>query len=406
MDRWGWREQAIDTGWRCDFPAAAVGGKVVKIPEVDLGRAVTGPNDDTAFPWHMQLGDHRVTSRAQFDALAAEGGNFTGGPVFPAAEGVVVFTRPDPQRATLALVMGSVGILTVAEADDLYLAPAEQNLFTRVNNADDATRDWHARAMVSFPRCVFSTAWLRDRYHKEFKARFRNERRAGHVLPELFVCRNSIARDMWPTPIERDGPLRVGFMGSPSHVWDIDLAHAAFETAKAHGCETWMMGYSPGHLDKNPNEPETITLEDGTVHDARSPASRAAEADWRRVIDRHQKWITPDDYHRVAIPFDIGIAPLQYNQFTSGKSDVKAIEYSISGAACVLANTPAYNMAGWKHRENCMLANHPTEYASAVQELIVDRGLRESLVEAARDMVWNERNEDVLRQEWSDALAL
>lgn len=388
------------------MPAGAIGAKVIKIPEDELSRSVLGPNDDTAFPWHMILDGEKIANRAEFDALAAKGGSHTGGPVFPTLEGTVVFTRPDPQRATLGLVMASLGYLTVAEADDLYLAPADQNLFTRVNNADESTRDWHARSMVSFARCVFSTQWLRDRYHREFKTRFRNERRSGHVLPELFVCRNNIPRDQWPTPIERDGPLRVGFMGSPSHVWDVDLAHAAYETAKAHGCETWMMGYSPGHLDKDPNLPERMMLEDGTEVDARSPASRAAEADWRRVIDRYVPWTKPDLYHRTAIPFDIGIAPVIHNQFTMGKSDVKAIEYSISGAACVLANVPIYNTAGWKDRENCLLANHPTEYAAAVQELIVDRGLRETLVEAARDMVWNERNEDVLREEWSSALDL
>lgn len=388
------------------MPASAVGGKVIKIQEDELSRAVLGPNDDTAFPWHMILDGEKIANRSEFDALAAKGGSHTGGPVFPTLEGTVVFTRPDPQRATLGLVMASLGYLTVAEADDLYLAPAEQNLFTRVNNADESTRDWHARSMVSFARCVFSTQWLRDRYHREFKTRFRNERRSGHVLPELFVCRNNIPRDQWPTPIERDGPLRVGFMGSPSHIWDVDEAHAAFETAKHYGCETWMLGYSPGHLDKNPNEPETITLDDGTVHDARSKESRAAEADWRRVIDRYVPWTKPDIYHRQAIPFDIGVAPLIYNDFTSGKSDVKNVEYTISGAVSVCANLPAYNMAGWKHGVNCLMANHPTEYARAVQTLIRDRPMREELLAAAREMVWNERSEVQLKAEWSEALAL
>lgn len=386
------------------MPAAAIGAKVIKIPENDLGRAITGPNNDTDFPWHMELGDHVITNREQFDALAAGGGSYTGRPVFPAVEGVAVFTRPDPQRASLALVMAGQGIPTVAEADDLYLAPASQNLFTRQQGADEATRDWHARAMVSFPRCVFSTAWLRDRYHQEFRARFRAERKAGHRLPELFVCRNNVPRNQWPAPIPREGPLRVGFMGSPSHVWDVNLIWGAFDLAKKMGCETWMVGYNPA--DPDPDHPDHIELEDGTIVHHRSQESRDVIAKWKTVVDHGVRWIKPEEYHRVAIPFDIGLAPLQYNQFTSGKSDVKMIEYAISGAVGVCAALPAYNLAGWKHEVNCLMANSDQEYGEQLHRLIKDPLMRKDLLAAAQDMVFNERCEVQLKAEWSDALGL
>jgi hypothetical protein len=184
----------------------------------------------------------------------------------------------------------------------------------------------------------------------------------------------------------------------------VNLAYTAFHAAKQEGCETWMVGYNPANPD--PDQPETVTLDDGTEMFTHSEKSRWASTKWKQVVDRHVRWIAPNDFHRAQLPFDIGIAPLWMNDFTNSKSDAKAIEFTASGAACVLANTVVYNAAGWQDGVNCLMANSDEEYARATVRLIRDPGLRKGLVEAARQMVWEERGDEQLRNEWAAALAL
>jgi glycosyltransferase involved in cell wall biosynthesis len=271
------------------------------------------------------------------------------------------------------------------------------NLHQRQVGWDDNAKDVVCRAMCSMDRNVFSTTWLRDRYHKEYKARL-----GKRNLPELFVCRNHVPRKDWPVRDEGDGKLRVGFMGSGSHVWDVQKIYAAIHAAHEYtDAETVMIGYNPAAPDREPDE---LTINDVT-YQMRSEKSKRFRDGWAKVVDRHIPWIDPGDYRRAALPLDIGLAPLaRADDFTMGKSDAKALEYTISGAACILSNNGIYNTAGWKHEVNCLMANSVQEMAEATLRLIADPKLRFELVTAAQEMVWNERNEDVLCDEWSDAL--
>ncbi len=316
---------------------------------------------------------------------------------FPAHEGVAVWVRPDLARATLAKAMRMNGVRTIAETDDNYFSDARHNIFLRRGQTNDKIRLDHAKAMVSMDANVFSTIWLRDRYHREYRKLF------GDVgLPEMHVCRNHIPREMWPETVPNYGPLRVGFMGSPSHIWDVSRAYAAFHGAKQVGATTTMIGYNPA--DPDPDTPDTIEL-DGETIELRNAKSIAVRDKWKSVVDNHVRWIDPDSYHRVPLPLDIGIAPLRRNDNTLGKSDIKAIEYTVSGAAVVAESHPVFRSAGWVHEVNCLLTSSQNEMARQTVRLIRDHALRRELVQNAREMVATERNEAVMRDEWRAALA-
>lgn len=312
-----------------------------------------------------------------------------------------MFARPDIARAVIANAMRSQGIRTIAETDDNYFAPPRHNLFARTNMPTEKLRrqiqGLHAKAMASMGVNVFSTPWLRDRYHRTYKQMF------GDVgLPEMHVCRNNIARGHWPQVPEYDGPLRVGMMGSPSHVWDSAIGYTAFHAAKYRGCHTTVIGYNPA--DPDPHIPDFVEV-DGVKHMTRSTKSLAVSAKWAKVIDQHIPWVSPDEYHRASLPLDIGLAPLRDNDFTRGKSSVKGIEYTISGAACVLQDHPVYASDGWKHEVNCLLAKSREDMAIQTLRLIDDPLLRRELVANAREWIATERNEITLRNEWEAALS-
>jgi hypothetical protein len=400
---WYVQKGSNDTWFRCDAPAEAVGGKVAYVSDRLMDRATMFPNRDTALPWSVEFtradGAVEVAStKRAFQALSRSRLAYVNvDVVFPEHEGSAVFTRPCGRRAILAQSMREQGILTLAETDDNYMADRWWNLHQRQVGWDEQAKEVVCRAMCSMDRNVFSTSWLRDRYWDEYKKRLGKQ-----GLPEMFVCRNHVPRADWPERDEGTGKVRVGFMGSGSHVWDVQKIYAAIHAAHEYGgAETVMIGYSPAKPD---NEPDELEI-NGETFQMRSEKSKAFRDGWAKVVDTHIPWIDPGEYRRAPLPLDIGLAPLaRADDFTMGKSDSKALEYTISGAACVLSNSGIYNTAGWKHEVNCLMGNSTDEMAVQTLRLIRDPKLRYELVTAAQEYVANERNEDVMREEWSAAL--
>jgi glycosyltransferase involved in cell wall biosynthesis len=351
-----------DYYWRVEAPARAVGGAVTRIPEVGGFYAITQPNLDSAFRW---------TQDEQ------------GRTAYPDHQGAAVWTRPDGPRALHAMAMRKLhGVFTVAETDDNYLSPKHFNVHMRSNWKDEKPREQHLKAMMCVDRIVCSTPRLRDEYWRGLKERF------GKPLPDFAVCRNHVFTGDWPQRIERDGPVRVGWMGSPSHVWDVKLVWPALRWAFENGAETWMIGYDPA------SETEHEITSEKAKHDARQ---------WRKAGYKHMGWRKLNGTERMALPLDIGLCPLQTNRFTLGKSDVKAIEYTIAGAAVIAQSNGVYG--DWVHGETCLLAGSRQDWIRAVERLMRDDGLRERLVANAQQYVRECRSEKQLREEWGGAIS-
>ena len=342
-----------DLYWRVEAPAKAIGAKTIIVPEAET-EDFFEPRDGI-FRWTPT----------------------DDGADYPDVKGAVIWTRPDSIRAIHSEALRQNGHLVVSEVDDNYLADSKLNIFTRTNRFDKKQQAEHLAAMASHDRIVFSTEWLRNRYWRAMRKMF-----PGKRLPEPFICRNNIDEADWPTPLERDGPLRVTWMGSPSHVWDVDVAWPALLHAKRNlGCETIVMGYDPSETQ-------------GT-----SERSLQKSAQWAKAISRAIPWQMPADYHRQAVPADIGVCPLLRNDQTLGKSDVKFVEYTISGAAVVAQNNEVYNRT-IVHGETGLLAGSPQEMLEAVETLVRDENLRLRLVENAQQYVREERGLKQLREEW------
>ena len=349
-----------DYYWRVNAPARAVGAEVCAIPEKGGWYAITQPNDDTEFHWTQ---------------------NEDGLTEYPNHQGAAVWTRPDLARATHAKAMRELhGVRTIAETDDNYLADRKHNIHMRENGFSDKDRLDHMKAMASMHAMVFSTDWLRDFYVKELGKQFGKKR-----LPESFVCRNHVFEEDWPIIEDYDGPPRVGWMGSPSHVWDVNLAWPALLYAKQNGGKTFMVGYDPAEGD--------------VVH----PKAKHNVGQWRKVGYEHIGWRKLDGTSRMRLPFDIGLAPLVTNEFTLGKSDIKAVEYTISGAAVVAQNNPVFNR-DWVHGETALLVGSPSEMIDAVALLMRNAKLRNTLVENAQQYVRENRGGKQLTEEWQAAL--
>jgi len=341
-----------DIYWRCELPASQFDAKLIIVPKdfIDDFKNASMEEGDLRFRWQ----------------LTDEGADY------PDVEGTVVFPRPDQVRAWHGAAMSANGHRVIAEVDDNFLSNPNQNIFmTHMGFNADARTD-HMHAFASMDAIVFSTAWLRDHYRKTFLRELR-------YVPELYVARNHVDdRDARWQPQERPwGKLRVGIQGSYQHVHDWKLAARALHLAVEMGCEVVFMGLDPG---------ETST-------------------EWKRILGEytHLPWAAAAVYHQQHIPFDIGLAPLLTTEHTLGKSDVKALEYAMSGVASVLQNNSVYNRE-WRHGDTALLAGSPEEFERHVKELILNSRFRRELVERARDYVRAERTIQGNRHEWEDAL--
>ncbi len=286
--------------------------------------------------------------------------------------------------------MREQGILIVGEVDDNYLSNPRLNVFMRANEWSRQAAKDHARALLLMDRVVFSTEVLRDIYWDQFKYLFKTK---GKRLPEPFVCRNNLDVADWPEIPPYDGPVRVGWMGSPSHVWDIDLAWNALLHAKRQGARVILIGLNP-MLPEGQPIPASM----------RSARSQAKIDQWGRVGYEHIPWVAPEKYGRPALPLDIGLCPLVANAHTDGKSDVKAVEYAISGAAVIAQDTPVYNRT-LIHGETALLVKDEREMLYATDILIGDPALRLRLANNLRRYVYEERGLKQLRSEWGAALS-
>lgn len=92
-----------------------------------------------------------------------------------------------------------------------------------------------------------------------------------------------------------------------------------------------------------------------------------------------------------ALRWDIAIAPLEDTSFTRCKSDIKFLDYSALGFAGIYSRMPVYERTV-RHLETGYLAeNTVAGWTEALERLITDAALRQTLAHNARDYVWNNR---------------
>lgn len=349
---------ASDYYWRVNAPARVVGARVIGIPEEKATETLCFPNDSKLLPWFMDDGEP--------------------GFGFPAHSGVAVWTRPDTPRAILADAMRALGYRQVAELDDNYMASGRHNIVLRAVGQSEETVLEHLRSLASMDAVAFTTPALRDMYWRAFK---------DHRLPrpEMHVCGNHLFLDDWPTVEEYDGPVRVGWMGSASHLWDVNTIRTAIHYATLTGCKTKMIGYHPAFPDMPPTT---------------SRAVRLTEL-WQEAGAEHVPWKQLSGHERMDLGLDIGLCPLRFDPFTAGKSDIKAVEYTISGAAVIAQNHPVYNKS-WVHGETALLCSSMDDFVGAVDLLRRDERLRLRLVANAQQYVREERDLAKHAGEWRE----
>jgi glycosyltransferase involved in cell wall biosynthesis len=158
---------------------------------------------------------------------------------------------------------------------------------------------------------------------------------------------------------DRQGHLRLGWMGGASHNRDIHVATGAVRR--------FMKRF-----------PDWYLVLSGTDYrkQFKTPADRTFHIPWIHVCD------DPDVFYR-AIDFDIGICPLLDTQFARSKSHIKALEYMARGIPVVASDVEPYAKF-IKDGETGFLVKTEHEWLSRLSELARDEDMRLEMGKNAR----------------------
>ena len=192
----------------------------------------------------------------------------------------------------------------------------------------------------------------------------------AHTLKDLRddvrVVENGLDERLWsarppPTP-QREGPIRIVFMGTATHDADFALVESALERvldAFGRHVSIDMIGIS-GRSEM----PDWVNRVRLSVHATHS-------------YPGFVNWFTQQH-------FDIGIAPLVGSTFSRAKSSLKALDYAAVGLPVLASDVEAYRgsladgPAGW------LLPDDQDAWFLALTRLVRDAPLRQRLGEAAR----------------------
>jgi hypothetical protein len=104
----------------------------------------------------------------------------------------------------------------------------------------------------------------------------------------------------------------------------------------------------------------------------------------------------------LAARLDVGICAVARNSWSRGKSDIKALEYAMSGAMPLCSEIDCY--APWKGKP-ALFANSPKEFERAIDWCVRHREEVRARAREAREYVMAERTIDKNIWAWEEAIA-
>ncbi|HEX2941484.1 MAG TPA: glycosyltransferase [Rhodopila sp.] len=187
--------------------------------------------------------------------------------------------------------------------------------------------------------------------------------------PDAIVIENRLDERIWahePVPEPHwGGPVRILCMGTTSHTHDFALIEPALIRLKAdYGdrVQIDVLGMTDGHQ-----------LAPGL--NRIGPPVQAT-----RSYPRFVQWLTS-----VPPGWDIGLAPLLDSPFNRCKSPIKALDYAALGMAVLASDVSVYRGSIADGTAGQLVPNDPASWFHALEGLIRNRDLRQSIGSRARE---------------------
>lgn len=187
----------------------------------------------------------------------------------------------------------------------------------------------------------------------------------GYLNDNCEVFPNQILNIPAERPIKRDDKIIVGWGGSHGHLEDIEKIAQP------------LMGW----IDKNSNV---------CLH------LMCSEPIWdlfKALPENRKRYTAPgsiDDYYIFLSEINIGIAPLKDTAFNRSRSDIKSLEYAVSGVVPVMAHLAPYLNSVIPGRTGFLFRDH-NELINILDKLIATPEMLQEIAGKAREYVLRER---------------
>ena len=183
---------------------------------------------------------------------------------------------------------------------------------------------------------------------------------------KIYVIPNSIDFKEWKGLGERrHDRVRIGWVGGATHSHDLEMIAPALQKVLEKYKEAWFYC-----IHGVPNSFKT----------------------WKKTYWTH-RWAPINLYPKFvdSFKFDIGIAPLQDNNFNRGKSNLRWLEYSALKIPCIASPLPDFTRV-IDHGETGFIARDEKDWIDLISLLIESPGLRRDIGRKAYNQIRNDFN--------------
>lgn len=273
-------------------------------------------------------------------------------------------------RALLMREQQNNGIRVLMEVDDNYQVPPPNESVSEwrmhYDKTDEPTFEIHKRIVPWVDGMIVATPQL--------------EREYAHLCDNIYVCPNQIDPDDWEDIGKQslmDRPLRIGWAASDSHWKDIDIVGPAFRWASEQ------------------KDVEIVIL-----------GIQAERFLHHKFHFKHVEWADNlADYRKNLGILDVMVCPLRQGVWEDCKSDVKALEGAMAGAAVVVSKTEPYRPWWGQDEPPCLVADGTAGFMKAIRTLVHNRSLVRELAQAGKEYVLSERTIEKNIWRWREACA-
>ncbi len=217
----------------------------------------------------------------------------------------------------------------------------------------------------------------------------------------VFICPNAIDYSLIGERLEDNEILRIGYSGAASHWGDLKLiVEALHDIQKRHKFQFAIQGMTGSPLEAEMFMYERLMTQ-GLKPERNLYFKTALE--WFASIAGlnwfHIPFYPPEMFPAIMrkANFDIGLCPLQDNEFNHSKSCVKFYEYAASGAVTLASDVYPYkNEVGYTAKAKTK------DWVKKLEKLIVDKKFRKKLLKKQVDWVKENRDINKIVLKWED----
>lgn len=242
----------------------------------------------------------------------------------------------------------------LTEIDDYILSIPSKNQASAYFKPGSPMVNFAIEQFETSDGVVVSTPYLGDMYRKFNK--------------NIYIVENCIDTRLWDTHKNDGDNVKIGWMGGGTHEEDLEIVKdVVFELLSEH---------------KN----ISFHFLHGVPRFFRDVPRIKADLGFK-AVDKYPQWV-------MKAGFDIGIAPLEDNNFNRGKSNLRWLEYSAMGIPTVASPLPHF-VESIRVGETGLIAKTHDEWKYNLKKLIEDKALRHSIGLNARKEVeekWSMRS--------------